>query len=389
MRILWASPLPPIRSGVSDYAVELLGELAKLVRVRVVQPPGWIQPDDWPLGDEIDLVPDTAKPEPGEISLIHVGNNPHHLWLLDRLSSPSSVAVLHDLVLHHLMVEWWATENDDKTLEDNLRRAHGEAGAVLADARRLGLAGGREAFLYPARSLFVEKSAGIIVHSRWALDTVLSEFPEIPSARVGLPAIDPGNVDRSQERALLGGFDDETILMHLGFLTPEKGLLEILAGLAAAVRTGVRAKLVLVGEGRGLEPVLEAARAVGLEGKVTATGWLPRARLFKAPAAADLGIVLRTPSAGETSAAAVRFLACGTPVAVGGVRQFLEWPEPAAPRLTPGPSASADLARLIASAAEGAGWDERRRAARSAYEAHHRPKDTARDMLEFLETLKI
>ena len=40
VRVLWASPLPPVRSGVSDYAMELLPHLAESCRVRVVLPPG-------------------------------------------------------------------------------------------------------------------------------------------------------------------------------------------------------------------------------------------------------------------------------------------------------------------------------------------------------------
>ena len=389
MRILWASPLPPIRSGVSDYAVELLNELGELADIRIVRPPGWIQPDDWPLGEGLELVPETTEPDAGEISLIHVGNNPLHLWLLDRLADPRAVVVLHDLVLHHLMVEAWATQEVEGEFSEKLIRAHGEAGAALARAREFGLAGGREAFLFPARSLFVENAKGAIVHSQWALDRLRCEFPKMASARVGLPAVDPGGVDRLAERALLNCAEDETILMHLGFLTSEKGLSEVLTGLAAALRMGVKAKLLLVGEGQNARDVLDAAAAIGLADHVTATGWMPHDRFLRAPAAADLGVVLRTPSAGETSAAVIRFLACGTPVAVGGLKQFLEWPETAAPRLTPGPSASAELARLIANAADRAGWDLRRRAAREAYEADHRPSDTARAMMGFLETLPV
>ena len=105
-------------------------------------------------------------------------------------------------------------------------------------------------------------------------------------------------------------------------------------------------------------------------------------------AAADLGVVMRTPSAGETSAAAVRFLATGTPVAVSGLHQFLEWPEEAAPRVTPGPSAPAELARLLAEAwAGGEVWEARRRAARAAYEENHRPEKAAKAIVEFLEAL--
>ena len=105
MRILWGSPLPPTRSGVSDYAVELLGELGMRARVRVLTPPEGIQSDIWTLGNGVEIVETDTIPEVDEVSLIHLGNNPHHAWLLDRLQGPKTVAVLHDLVLHHLLVE--------------------------------------------------------------------------------------------------------------------------------------------------------------------------------------------------------------------------------------------------------------------------------------------
>ena len=71
------------------------------------------------------------------------------------------------------------------------------------------------------------------------------------------------------------------------------------------------------------------------------------------------------------------------------MRQFLEWPELAAPRLTPGPSTGADLARLLASVRDsGTVWEERRRAARETYQAFHRPEQSANVLLEFLEALE-
>ena len=388
VKILWGSPLPPTRSGVSDYAVELLAELGLRVKVRVLRPPEWSRPDDWPLDEKVELVSGETEPKPDEISLIHLGNNPHHLWLLDRLDRPRTVIVLHDLVLHHLLVEATAGVGEDGQLEERLSDAHGDRGAALARARRLGQSGPRDPFLFPARASFLESAAGVIVHSHWAKELIEQERPGLPIARVGLPAIDPGAVDRAAVRDRLGLSGDDVVLMHLGFMTPEKGLSEILAGVAAAIRTGVAVRLMLVGEGGSSEAVLAAAEKIGISDRVSTAGWLPADDFLCAPSAADLGVVLRTPSAGETSAAAVRFLACGTPVAVGGVKQFLEWPETAAPRITPGPSAAADLGRILAEAAAlDDRWTIRRIAARAAYESDHRPEDTADTMMDFLDLI--
>jgi len=373
---------------VSDYAVELLGELGSLAKVRVLEPPGWHRPEDWSLDGTVEIVPSDTEPSSAEISLIHLGNNPHHRWLLDRLGGPRTVVVMHDLVLHHLLVEATAAEGDNERFEKDLTFAHGKAGMALARARQLGLTGARDPFLFPARTPFMENAEGVIVHSRWAQRIIAAERPQIPIAAVGLPAVDPGVVDREEQRRRLGIPADDVVLMHLGFLSPEKGLADVVTGVAAAFRAGVPAHLVLVGEGGELDDLLTAAARAGIGDRVRATGWLPSREFLRVPAAADVGVVLRTPSAGETSAAAVRFLACGTPVAIGGTNQFLEWPESAAPRITPGPPAPAEIARVLGEAAAGgAGWEERRRAARAAYENGHRPADTARQMIEFLETL--
>jgi glycosyltransferase involved in cell wall biosynthesis len=386
MKILWGSPLPPTRSGVSDYAVELLGELGTRAEVRVLAPPEGVQPDVWTFGNGVEIVPTDTTPDVDELSLIHLGNNPHHAWLLDRLQGPKTVAVLHDLVLHHLLVE--AADGDGVFLETGLHEAHGEAGTALARARQFGLTGSRDPFFFPARAAFLGSVNGVIVHSRWAESVMVREFPDLPRARMGLAVADPGNVVRAAERGRLGIPPDEVVLMHLGFLTPEKGLEQILTGVAAAKKSEVPVRLVMVGEGRGVDDVRRAAAAVGVEGLVSTTGWVEPEAFPAIPAAADLGVVLRTPSAGETSAAAVRFMATGTPVAVSGLRQFLEWAEMAAPRLTPGPSAPAELARLLASARVGGKpWDLRRRAARAAYEENHRPADAAQSIVRFLETI--
>ncbi len=367
--------------------MDILPILASSASVRVLSPPDWSPPADWP--ERLDLVATQADGLPGEIAVIHLGNNPHHLWLLSRLRRKDpTVVVLHDAVLHHLLVASTVALGDQAEYSRALEVAHGGAGTALAAARAVGVQGHLDPFLFPARRVFLDSVDGILVHSEWAEKLVRRELPGIAVGRIGLTVADPQTTDREGARAVLGLRPEDVVLMHLGFLTPEKGLIEILTGVAAASRSGVAIRLVVVGEGQGLEPLRRAAVNAGVEEALVFSGWVEAADLPGLPAAADLGVVYRTPSAGETSAAALRFLACGVPVAVGGVRQFLELPEPVAPRLTPGPSAAADLARLLAVVGE-EGWSQRGVAAREFYETSHRPEHTAAEMLEFLGTLHI
>jgi glycosyltransferase involved in cell wall biosynthesis len=381
LRILWGSPLPPIRSGVSDYAVELLPELADLARVRVLVPVGWRPPSGWPEG--LETVPLDAPRHDGEIALLHLGNNPYHLPFIDRLRKEPSAVVVHDAVLHHLLVEETLARGHAEAYEHRLQEAYGSSIEPLVVARSEGMAGRLDPFVFPARRAVLEAATAVVVHSEWARRAVRADLPDTPVDVVPLTVADPGAVDRLEVRRRLGLDPDDVVVMHLGFLTPEKGLNDILAGVAGALAAGVAVRLVIVGEGVAERALRDAVAGTSIEDRVVASGWVEPELFPRIPGAADLGVVLRSPSAGETSAAVLRFLACGVPVAVSGVRQFLEWPEPAAPRVTPGPSSAAELARIVTTVRHPS-WRDRERAARAVYERGHVPKQVASELVRVL-----
>ncbi len=388
VRLLWASPLPPIRSGVSDYTVELLPRLtARGARVRLLAPPGWRPEPGWEPPGGVNLVPAETPPAADELQVVHLGNNPYHEWLLPLLGRGRALVVLHDLVLHHLLVESTVARGDLEAFRSRLEAAEPGAGEVLAEARRWGFWSPRDPFLFPARRAFLEGAAGVVVHSRWAQEQVSAEMPGLPVFRVPLGVEEPGTVERDAVRLELGVVEDELLVMHLGFLTPAKGLEQVVQAVAAVRRAGASVKLLLVGEGDAGGEVQAVADAAGVGDSVLWTGWVEAGRFRQLPAAADLGVVVRRPSAGESSAAALRFLACGTPVAVSALPQFLELPAAVAPRLTPGCEA-AEMARLLLAA-----WRDRsvlrsrREAARRYFLAHHTLERTAAGLFQAFERL--
>ncbi len=388
VRILWLSPLPPVRSGVSDYAVEILRPLSQLATVRILSPPSNVEAPQLPDDLAELLVPNDATPEENEIMVAHFGNNPYHSWILDRCNGHHTVGVIHDLVLHHLLVhQMLDIASAPGEFKAAMKSAYPKEGGALADARELGLTGRLDPFLFPALKPLLGGMEALICHSRFGRRQLVRDFPDKRILEMKLPVADPGPVDRWEIRKKFGVDPDEIVLMHLGFLTPEKGLAPILGGLAAARRGGVRVRLILVGDAVGGEEFQIAAKRLGIEDAVTSTGWLEWQEMTTVAAAADLGIVLRVPSAGETSAAVVRFLACGTPCAVIAQRQFLEWSAEVAPRITPGPPMTAEIARLLMGVSDEATRERRRSAARAVYQADHRPERAAETMVRFLADL--
>lgn len=387
IRLLWVSPLPPIRSGVADYAAEILPELASRAHVEVVRPPGWEPPrEPWTRG--IAFVDPDQRAGKGETTLLHLGNNPYHIWIAHRLRRDGGVVVLHDAVLHHLLVEEAASEGAWDRFAADVEAAHPGRGLALARARRWGYGGRLDPFLFPARQTLLSRARAVIVHSERAARNVAAELPGLPVRRVPLAVAKLSGGRRTAMRARLGAGVDELVVTHLGYLTPAKGLATVLQGIAALRQLGVPARLVVVGEESGAGSLDRYVRALHLERQVVVWGWASRMELADILAATDLGVVPRYPTAGETSAAALRFLAAGRPVLVSGYAQFLEFPVAAAPRISLGAAGVADFIRH-AVALRGEQWRAACTAARRAWqEGGHEPAQAAERLLAAIGELR-
>lgn len=386
-RLVWASPLPPTRSGVSDYAAELLPELERLTEVTVVEPPDW-KPEgrpSWLAGAA--RIAANEPPPPGAAHLVHLGNNPYHLWLAARLRAFGGIVVLHDAVLHHLLVEEAAADGDWRRFATELEAAHREAGGAVAEARRWGFRGAIDPFLLDARAAYLCHASAVVTHNERAAAAVRERHPELPVVRVPLAVAELPCGDRSATRESIGAGEDEVVLAHIGFLTPAKGLDVVLLALGTLKELGVPCRLVIVGEGSEEATARRLVATMGLEPKVVFAGFVSSDRLGALIGASDLGLVPRYPTAGETSAAVLRFLASGTPVVVSGYGQFLELPSDAAFRVPPGRAGVADLVRTVATLAAAPTVRARaRERARLAWQrGGHAPADAARALVAALE----
>ncbi|MFN3412621.1 MAG: hypothetical protein ACK42L_00970, partial [Thermoanaerobaculum sp.] len=215
LEVTWSSPLPPTRSGVADYADELLPHLAKLCRVTVIEPPedrpevSWRGQVSWR----------SAEVPPEGLELLHLGNNPYHLWVAARLRRFGGMVVLHDTVLHHLLVEEAASTVNWQRFAEELSTVAGKAGEALAWARRWGFTGPLDPFLFPARAAYLRYARAVVVHNRTAERAVKSELPGVPVRQVPL-AVAALRGDAHGFRKTLGLQDGELLAVHLGFLTP-------------------------------------------------------------------------------------------------------------------------------------------------------------------------
>jgi glycosyltransferase involved in cell wall biosynthesis len=405
-RLDLVSPLPPVRSGIADYSLDLVPHLAALAHVRLIRLPG--QPVDpkvaaaWPLVEAGELgALGTSPADPARLPLYQMGNNRHHEGVQELAMRHPGVLTLHDVVLHHLLLDVTLGRGDFYGYRERLERDHGWIGEAVAVAKRWGAYGTAPIFALPAHRTLLRRQRGVLVHSEWAAAVVREDDPELRVRAVPMGVPLPPGASREAGLALRRRFglpDDAPVLGSFGFQTPIK---RTVLGVRALAAPGLeRAHLLVVGEEAPGTGLLEAAHRAGVAARVHVTGYLPFADFASAIAAADLCLNLRYPTAGETSASLLRVMAAGRAAVVSDYAQFAElpdaiaikmplapprerdggWPEPA-PREADAAAEAGEVAELAARLASLLAEPQRLRAmgeaAREHVRRHHDPRRAA------------
>src|ERR1043165_4928223 len=117
------------------------------------------------LGGRVDAFESLKKYDPRDYDefIYQLGNNPHHAPMYAEALENPGIAVLHDLVLHHLIVEMTLARGDAEGYVDAMQASHGDAGAAWARGRAAGLHSEMGNFLLPASIEVARRSrAGLV-----------------------------------------------------------------------------------------------------------------------------------------------------------------------------------------------------------------------------------
>src|SRR5206468_3897382 len=172
MRVAYYSPLPPSRSGIADYSALLLPALGERVDVVVAQ---------------------AGKPAPrADVALYHVGNDADaHGWIVDALRRRPGIVVLHEFVLHHLVVGLTFARGDSAGYLAALEREAGLVGRLLGYAvldNRIPPLWETRVEDYPLAGEVLDLATGLIVHSHYVEQCAREAGFDGPIHRVPHPA---------------------------------------------------------------------------------------------------------------------------------------------------------------------------------------------------------
>lgn len=326
LAIDYVSPLPPVRTGIADYSMDLLPNLEKLCDLRVIRLPG--QPVDAAVIERWRPQPAELTGEGGRLPLYQMGNNRYHEGVDALALERPGVLTLHDLVLHHLAVELTLAEGELEPYLDRLEADHGWVGEAVGQARKWWEIGQAALFTLHAHRTLLRLQRGVLVHSDWAVEVLCENDPELQVRKVpmGIPLPQRPDPQAGLEfRRGLGLEEGTALLGSFGFQTPIKRTDRVIAALAREDLS--EAHLVIAGEVSPALALEREARELGVADRVHITGFLDYDDFEAAISACDLCVNLRYPTAGETSASLLRVLAVGRPVVVSDYAQSAELPD--------------------------------------------------------------
>ena len=391
LKLAYFSPLPPEPSGISDYSQELLPYLAPWAEVHLFIDD--YTPADSPLKWTFPIwnyreYPWRRQVHQYDCAIYQVGNSRVHRYLYPYLTAFPGVMVLHDLVLHHLVAGMALETNRAGLYLREMGYAYGPPGVRIARA----VLTGQQApsfFDYPLCQRPLDASLGVLVHSHYMVEQVRALRADVPVRQVamGIP-LSPEHAPNALLRRQLGLPEGAFILASFGAVTEQKRIAVVLRALAQLLSQGTDALYVIVGNvAPGLD-LDQHARNLGIGQSVRVTGHIPRETFDAYLGAVDVCVNLRYPTAGETSASALRSMAAGLPTVVSDVGANRELPDSCCIRLSVDEDEEALLVgSLQLLATRGEFRRQLGRNARRYIEQHHRLEQAAKEYIGFLEEL--
>jgi len=330
-RLAFFSPMPPIKSGISDYSEALLDHLTKVANIEVII-------DDYEptlkIREKFDIVyfreyETQNRIRPFDLNVYQIGNNPYHHYMHPFILKHPGIIVLHDYVLHHSLAAMTLVQGDIKGYVDEMVYNYGEIGRELAQLRCKGIWTEYQHFLYPLNKRYIESSLGIIVHSEFIKNQILMKYEEKPVIKVNMGLNFNKEVNqksKTEVRKRLGLKADQFIIGVFGFVTPMKRIDYILKAFCRIIEEIPHALLLIVGSVEDKNVYGEIEKLKHKEA-VKITGYVTREVFDDFMAVTDIACNIRFPTAGETSASLLNLMKNGVPVVIFNYCQFSEIPD--------------------------------------------------------------
>lgn len=303
-RLAFVSPMPPEKSGISDYSSLLIRHLIRYYDIEVIVDQKYVE-DYWVIanckirsyewfvenGANFDRI------------LYQVGNSNLHFFIIKLIQMYPGVVVLHDFFLGHLTMS--CTEPALNNLNDSIYLNAGYTGLIEK------LKQGLDHFIWnnPLNFEFIKSALSVIVHSEHSRSLAKAFYrPEITSKFYLIPLMrsKPEILNKIEARKSLN-LGNGFIVCCFGVLGKTKLNDQVLKGwLESQLSKNINNKLIFVGDsppGDYSDIFTKQIHNLEKNNQIIVTGFVTKDQYEAYLCSADMAVQLRSQSRGETSAA--------------------------------------------------------------------------------------
>ncbi|MEZ2222007.1 glycosyltransferase [Rhizobium sp. RCC_161_2] len=313
-RLAYISPLPPERSGIADYSVELLPALGEFYDIDVVVNQDSVD-DVWVNKNcqvrSIEWFKENAWQY--DRILYHFGNSVFHRHMFELARLFPGVVVLHDFYLSGIIAHMTIHDHLTGFWERALYDSHGYPAVVdrynTANSASI-------VYRYPANMPAIRDALGVIVHSQHSKDLAAKFYGNNFAQDWGMvPHLRqlPTRPDKSEIRKELGYHEDDFIVCSFGAMGQLKLNHRLIsAWLNSELSQNKNSYLIFVGtepEGEYAIQLKKLTSGHGSTSQIKITGFAPPDSYRKYLAIADIAVQLRSLSRGETSGTSIDCMA--------------------------------------------------------------------------------
>ncbi len=324
--LLYASPMPPKESGISDYSVILVKALAEKFDITLyidnyeMDAPSL---KDFPVlkhgVDKVDF-------DKFDHILYNMGNNyVFHQYIYEAALEHPGVIIQHDMVIFHYVYGYYL--NVKKSLYSSLYSKFGiDAFTAIKHATEDHNISVDLASNLPLNDELLKSGNRFIVHSEYSRNKILDTgyIKEEDIEHINLieqMEDDEKFIDKDTLYKKFGIDKDAIVVIALGNIIATKKNIETCKAIKAiSEKTDKKICYVMVGKGDYADDYLE-------DGLIIKTGYTELDEFNSFVKHSDIIVNLRYPSLGETSAAMLRSLQMGKPIVTNNGGWFTELPD--------------------------------------------------------------
>lgn len=341
-RLALFSPVPPTKSGISDYTADFVPFLNRHFDIDLYIFEAACTDQKLCASTRIYNHEDfAAAAKLYDVIVYEVGNSAYHAHMLELMQRHPGVVVLHDGYLSNLLEYLGNTKSNTWDFHRELLYSHGNAGRK----RVFDFTASADQKLHPATTLPVTKrvidsAIGMISHTPFNLELAKLHYPEgwrapyriIPQVVANDKLMLRNTVDESQKQLLKNklGFKASTfVISTFGHIADTKRPDLILEAITNSDLLS-KADIALVFVGKLAEDPIANKLASEIKrtklANVKITGFVDQSRYNEYLCISDLAIQLRESSRGGTPKSVPDCLALGVPTIINDTTSFKDYP---------------------------------------------------------------